>query len=1383
MIKSVQWISRLCSVGLVILGLSNGYLQATHLVGGDLGYEYLGETNPGSGLYNYRVYMNFYLNCDSSSSFETLYDLLNQNYNTPLPVGVYIEDPANPNADKVQFTTLDLLLIDSVLIEPDLPSGCGVGQGVCTKKGTFETITTLPLDFGGYHLYYQMCCRNLAITNLNNPNGTGIGYYAFIPPTIVDNSSPEFLGLPTPFLCAGDTTTFLNSAVDPDGDVLIFSFETPYNSYVVAGGITPPPATLGWPIPNVTYVGGFGVSQPFGSGGYSFINAANGLTEYVSPIQGNFIVAVEVKEYRNSILIGVTRRDLQLQAIACPPNSTPSLTTATQQVSFAVDAGDQLCFTSEFNDLDGDSLFLTASGSIFDPLVFNPAATIQAPDSGSGSVNTTFCWDTGCDQGQSTPYLFSLSVADNGCPPKTVDVVYDITVNPFIGPSSITGPNSVCEGALSSTYSTQSISGTYQWIVSGGNINGPSTDSTIVVDWGASGSGEVSVVGISAFGCSSDTISLPITISALPVANAGSDTVICVGQSVDLGGSPTGPAGASYIWSPPADLSNPVVANPVATPASTQTYVVNVTESGCSVNDTVQVIVSEPVANAGGDISICVGDSGTLNGSGGSNYSWSPTTDILGVNSPNPQVFPAATTTYFLAITDSIGCSATDSVIVSVNNLPMVDAGADTTICQGDAVSIGGQPTGPLGSGYSWSNGTSLDDASLANPQASPLVNTTYFVVVTDSNNCVNSDSVIVSLNALPAINAGPDGTICPGDSIQLNASGAGSYNWNPINSLSDPTIANPWASPLSSTAYVVSTTDANLCSNTDTVLVFVLTPVPANAGVDQSLCVGDTAFLSASGGTSYSWSPSSGLSSSNVPDPYAVITSTTTYTVTVVDSNSCVSSDDVMITINSLPSADAGADVSICENDVISIGGTPTGPAGSTYTWSPSTGLSSTTDANPDAAPAASTMYTVVVSDANTCENVDSVLVTVNPLPALDAGNDTSICMNGSVQLNAIGVGSFQWTPTTGLSDPNTADPIASPSSTTTYTVTLTDSNTCSTTDDVEVSVFSLPSIDAGPDVWLCPGFSTQLQASGGSIYTWSPIAGLSDPNLPDPVASPISTTTYLVTGVDANGCAGVDSVTVTVNDDVPVDAGTDRTICLGDSVLLGGSPTSVSGTSFNWSPATGLSDSTSANPIASPSITTTYILTVTNDTCTNVDSVLVTIAGDAISAFSIQIEPRCDGIKVYFFNQSSGTNSLMWQFSNGMVSSESDPVQVFPFGQDIVATLTVTDAFGCTSSSTQVFPVSSFQEFADISMPNVFSPNGDGVNDLFGPESNVLLGPCATMHVFNRWGQRIFTSVGGNVIWDGFTFAGQPAMNGTYFYVVELEGMEFKGTVRLTR
>ena len=732
---------------------------------------------------------------------------------------------------------------------------------------------------------------------------------------------------------------------------------------------------------------------------------------------------------------------------------------------------------------------------------------------------------------------------------------------------------------------------------------------------------------------------------------------------------------------------------------------------------------------------------------------------------------------------DGNSCAFQDSVLVTVNALPTVDAGLDTTICAGESITIGGNPTGPAGSSYQWSNGSSLDDANAANPLANPTASLTFAVTVTDANQCVNADSVVVNINPLPSVNAGADVSICPGDSVQLGATGAVNYSWSPISDLSDPNIADPFASPSGTTIYTVSTTDANLCTGTDDVAVNVLPPPPANAGADVALCIGDTVQLLASGGSSYSWSPGTDLTAINIPDPQAFPTSTITYTVTVTDTNNCTATDDVMVTVNALPSVDAGGDQTICDDDVVQIGGAPTGPVGSSYTWSPGPGLDNTNSANPNASPDSTITYTVVVTDGNNCVASDQVMITVNPLPVLFAGNDTAICLNTSAQLNALGTGAFSWSPTADLNDPLIANPIATPVIPTTYTVTLTDGNNCSSTDNVFVDVLALPTADAGADVWLCPGSSVPLSGTGGTTYSWSPGSSLNDSTIASPDASPLMSTVFILTVFDMNGCQDSDSVLVTVNDDVPVDAGADTSICVGDSVIIGGFPASIGGTSYMWSPSATLDNSALANPLAFPSSSTTYTLTVTNDTCTNSDQMIVNVQGDANAAFSVRLEPRCDGLRAWFFNETIGVTDFLWDFGNGNTSTEENPQFIFDNGQAIVVTLTVNDGSGCSSSVTQTYSTYNFADFVSLSLPNVFTPNGDGDNDVFGPQSNVVLGPCASLTVFNRWGSEVFKTTGGDIAWSGFTFAGEPAIEGTYFYIFEVEGIELKGHLELRR
>ena len=385
-----------------------------------------------------------------------------------------------------------------------------------------------------------------------------------------------------------------------------------------------------------------------------------------------------------------------------------------------------------------------------------------------------------------------------------------------------------------------------------------------------------------------------------------------------------------------------------------------------------------------------------------------------------------------------------------------------------------------------------------------------------------------IDVYSLPIANAGTDVAICVGASTQLNGSGGGNYLWTPSTGLSNTAIANPVASPTTSTAYVLRVTDNNTCVDLDTVNVTV-NPLPlANAGNDTTICVGGTATLKATGGVSYQWSPTTGLSNPSASITAAQPSINTTYTVTVTDANGCQSTDAVTVSIDNGPVVSAGADVSICVGGATTLSGT----AGLTsYSWTPVAGLSDPSIRNPLATPSATTLYTLAGSNARGCINTDAVLVTVNPLPNVDAGADVIACQGSGVTLGASGANTYAWSPSTGLSNPNIANPIATPTLTTTYTVTGTGANGCQNTDAVIVTVNALPVAEAGMDVTICAGDSTKLTATGGITYTWTPPTGLSNPNIHNPWAKPLVSTNYILTVTDANSCTDRDTVRVNVS------------------------------------------------------------------------------------------------------------------------------------------------------------------------------------------------------------------------------------------------------------
>jgi protocatechuate 3,4-dioxygenase beta subunit len=417
------------------------------------------------------------------------------------------------------------------------------------------------------------------------------------------------------------------------------------------------------------------------------------------------------------------------------------------------------------------------------------------------------------------------------------------------------------------------------------------------------------------------------------------------------------------------------------------------------------------------------------------------------------------------------------------------------------------------------------------------LSSTTYFrVVITNVdglNTCTAiSNCLTVTVNSLPTADAGSTQNLdCTTTSATIGTSaiGGNTYSWSPATGLSSTTIAQPTASPSSTTVYTVTVTGSNGCTATSTVTVNVNTTTPtADAGSTQNLdCTTTSATIgtSAIGGNTYSWSPATGLSSTTIAQPTASPSTTTVYTVTVTGSNGCTATSTVTVNVNTtVPTADAGSTQNLdCTTTSATIGTSAIG--GNTYSWSPATGLSSTTIAQPTASPSSTTVYTVTVTGSNGCTATSTVTVNVNTTtPTADAGSTQNLdCITTSATIgtSAIGGNTYSWSPATGLSSTTIAQPTASPSSTTVYTVTVTGSNGCTATSTVTVDVnTTAPTVVISGSTVVCNGSTTTLTASGASTYVWS--------NTDITPSTTVGVGTYTVTGTASNGCTATSTVDV---------------------------------------------------------------------------------------------------------------------------------------------------------------------------------------------------------------------------------------------------------------
>lgn len=564
---------------------------------------------------------------------------------------------------------------------------------------------------------------------------------------------------------------------------------------------------------------------------------------------------------------------------------------------------------------------------------------------------------------------------------------------------------------------------------------------------------------------------------------------------------------------------------------------------------------SVPVANAGPDQDICEGETTTLTASGGPNFLWNngETTASIDVN-------PLVTTTYTVSVFDNDGNIDEDSVTVTVNPIPVAEAGTNQTICQGETITL----TASGGDSYLWSNGETT-----ASIDVSPMLDTTYDVEVI-SNNCSSTDTVTVFVNDAPDITVTADLVLVEGQSATLVANGSDNYQWS-----TGETSVSIDVAPLVTTTYSVTSLGVNGCSTTVDVTVTVIPEVVADAGLDASICRDDVVTLTATGGGTYLWN-----TGDTTAELVVIPQVTTTYTVTVTDDYGYSDSDSVTITVNETPDITVSNDVAILDGETVTL----TANGGDNYLWN-----TGETTASIVVTPSVTTTYTVVSTAIGGCADIEQVTVTIIPEVVADAGEDATICSGETITLNASGGGTYLWD--TG---DTTAELIVSPVVTTTYTVTITDDYGYTDTDSVTVNVNETPNVTVSNNITIIEGESTILTAQGAVAYDWN--TGETSSSI---TVSPTQTTTYTVTGT-SNTCSAQAQVTVTVEPLFVASAGEDEQVCQNDNyeIVL----TANTGDSYLWN-----TGATTQSITVSPTSTSTYTVTITSGSQQDTDEVTV--------------------------------------------------------------------------------------------------------------------------------------------------------------------------------
>ncbi len=996
------------------------------------------------------------------------------------------------------------------------------------------------------------------------------------------------------------------------------------------------------------------------------------------------------------------------------------------------------------------SLTVTASNST---ICIGSTATLTA----NGAA--TYLWNTGATTNPITisPIVTTTYTVLGTAGTCTASGTGVVTVNPL--PIITANTATICIGQQTATL-TAAGANTYVWAPA---INIVPTIGA-VVDANPPATQNYTITGTDAHGCV-NTGTTSVSVNSLPTITATS-TSVCptFAGTIIAGGANT------YTWN-----TTTTGAALTQTPVATTNYTVLGTDmNGCVDSAFGTIYVFPTLAITVNSSTICAGQqTATLSASGAVNYAWNPIIDLTPTAGSIVAATPAATTIY--TVTGSVGtCTANATATVTVNAPPILTI-TGSTICVG-------QQIGTLGvsgaSTYTWSGG-GITGSNATNPTDNPINTTIYTVNGTDVNTCTAIATGIITVNPLPIVTA-TSGTVCIGQqTVTITANGANTYAWAPATGLSATTGSSVLASPLSTQNYVITGTDINGCTSTANSSVLV-NPLPIITATSVSVCPTFAGTMTASGANTYTWSTfATGAILTQAP------TVTTSYTVAGTDINGCLNATTATITVYPSPLPVATSNTP-CANQTLNLACTPNGLV--SYNWTGPNSYSNSTQ-NPSITGVTATtagIYTVIVVDGNGCVNSNTINVIINPLPMVTVTGAT-VCVNQTITLSCLPNGDIYSWSNAGIAFSNLQNP-SIPNATVgmsgNYVVTVTDGNGCTNGNVAEVLVHPLPIITAA-SATICAGQQiATLTASGANTYNWAPTTGLAPVTGSVVSANPSSTQDYTITGTDINGCVNTTTTNVLVNPPPIVITNTISPDCIPLCPTF--SATSIpAASSYNWSFGNGQS-STQAIPTTCYTISANFpvrLIVTDIQGCVGTASTTVTTFAIPVADFDYGEQPvSISAPEVQFFNESTpGLPHYDWNFGDIYSSLANDtsmlinPSHLYSVVDTFFVKLTVSTASGCSAKVTKPIVIN---EMYALYVPNAFTPNSDGKNEVFKAEGEGINN--FKMYIYDRWGLLIFYTEDINKGWDGTYQAKGSQILQEDLYVWKIQATDFKNMPR---
>lgn len=733
--------------------------------------------------------------------------------------------------------------------------------------------------------------------------------------------------------------------------------------------------------------------------------------------------------------------------------------------------------------------------------------------------------------------------------------------------------------------------------------------------------------------------------------------------------------------------------------------------------------LSPQVVNAGADVNACPGDvltfTAIVQGSF-SSYQWSGgagTWTNANQLTATYQVGAGETGTIPITFT-ATNCNGnvTDQLLIQVTPNPQVSIspGGPINLCSGNNVNL---LAGGIGN-FVWSTG---------NTTSSITVNSPGTYTVTASNACGSSTAQVVVQNAgsAPVATISPASPVqlCQGNQVTLTAGGGTNYSWS---------TGETTASIQVNAAGNYTVTVSNACGSSTasvSVLVTLLPSISISPNGPIDLCAGNQVTLTASGTGNFLWNTGSTSSSINVNTPG-------TYTVTA--SNTCGSSSAQVVVQNGgsapVASINPSGPIQLCQGSQVTL----TASGGTNYSWN-------TNETTASIQVSSAGTYTVTVS--NGCgSSTSSLSVSITPLPnvSITPNGPINICSGQQVALTANGTGSYQW---------NTGETSASITVSNSGFYTVVSSNACGS-DTAIVQVINngtLPtvSIQPGNSIQICQGQSVLITVSGADNYTWS--NGQTSNSI-----SLQSQGNYSVIGTNACG-SDTAFFNVQVNDIPQI------TYTGNDTVLICSGQNTVLSVTSN-SPLTWNTGNTGGNlSVSQPGFYYVYA----SNSC-GADTVFIQVVASTVTAnFTVNPTSGTVPLVVNTINNSSNATNFTWFMGDGTSYNSFQSTHQYSMPGIYNITLLAFNSVGCSDTAMISITVDSCD--AQFYIPNTFTPNGDGINDLFE-----IKNPCiqsGLLYIYNRWGAEIFAApISNQIMWDGRTNSNTEAVDGVYVYLIEL-------------